>query len=127
VEGFAPPAANREQEVGIIVRELKALALELNVPLIATASLSRAVEQRPAKRPTLPDLRDSGDVENTADTVLFLYRPEYYWGLTDKEGNSLERVAELWIAKHRYGRTGVIDLEFFAESGKIRSTRTAAG
>ncbi|HET6765418.1 MAG TPA: DnaB-like helicase C-terminal domain-containing protein, partial [Longimicrobiaceae bacterium] len=119
VDGFAPPATNREQEVGIIVRELKALALELKVPIVATASLSRAVEQRPGKRPMLPDLRDSGDVENTADVVLFLYRPAYYYGPEDGAGNSIENTAELIVAKHRSGQTGTLDLLWLPASASF--------
>jgi replicative DNA helicase len=112
VEGFAPPAVNREQEVGIIARELKALALELQIPIIATASLSRAVEQRIDKRPQLPDLRDSGDVENSADIVIFVYRPEYYFGPVDKYGGSLEGRTELIVGKHRNGPTGIVPAIF---------------
>jgi replicative DNA helicase len=119
VPGFAPPATNREQEVGIIVRELKALALDLQVPVIATASLSRGVEQRHAKRPVLSDLRDSGDIENTADIVAFVYRPEYYFGPVNKDGNSIEALAELIIAKNRYGATGTVPLIFLKEFGRF--------
>lgn len=120
VQGFAPPASNREQEVGIIVRELKALAIELSIPVIATATLSRAREQRFDKRPMLSDLRDSGDIENTADLVLFLYRPEYYLGPTDKDGNSLEGIAEVIVAKHREGFSpSYVTAYFHPESGRF--------
>jgi replicative DNA helicase len=116
-DDVVPPPANREQEVGVVVRALKAIALELQIPVVATASLSRGVEQRIDKRPQLTDLRDSGDIENTADMVIFIYRPEYYWGPVDKEGNSLEGKTELIIAKNRNGPLGSIPLMFRQEYG----------
>jgi len=103
---------NRVQEVSEISRGLKALARELEIPLVALSQLSRAPEQRTDRRPQLSDLRESGSIEQDADLVMFLYRPEYYHGPTDKDGNSLEGQAELIVAKQRNGPTGTINLFF---------------
>ena len=103
---------SRVQEVSEISRGLKAMARELDVPVIALSQLSRAPEQRPDRRPQLSDLRESGSIEQDADLVMFLYRPEYYHGATDKDGNSIEGKAELMVAKQRNGPTGKIDLFF---------------
>ncbi len=94
---------NRDLELGIISRGLKALAKDLRVPVITLCQLSRAVETRADKRPQLSDLRESGNFENDADIVAFLYRPEYYNILQDDAGNSLVGVAQFEIAKHRHG------------------------
>ncbi|MDE2677314.1 MAG: replicative DNA helicase [Gemmatimonadota bacterium] len=103
---------SRVQEVSEISRGLKALARELEVPLIALSQLSRAPEQRTDRRPQLSDLRESGSIEQDADIVMFLYRPEYYHGPTDRDGNSLEGKAELIVSKQRNGPTGMVDLYF---------------
>ena len=103
---------SRVQEVSEISRGLKAMARELEVPVIALSQLSRAPEQRTDHRPQLSDLRDSGSLEQDADLVMFLYRPEYYTGPTDKDGNSVEGKAELIVSKQRNGPTGTVDLYF---------------
>ncbi len=107
---------NREQEISSISRALKGLAKELNVPVIALSQLSRAVEVRGgSKRPQLSDLRESGAIEQDADIVSFIYRPEYYDILEDEEGQSLKGIAEIIIAKHRNGALDTVKLKFTAQ------------
>jgi replicative DNA helicase len=106
----------RVQEISEISRSLKGLARELEVPIVALSQLSRASEQRGGDRkPILSDLRDSGAIEQDADMVIFIHRPEYYEGPTDKDGNSLEGKAEIIVAKHRNGPTGNMTLHFHKE------------
>lgn len=112
--------SNREQEIAAISRALKTLAKELEIPVIALSQLSRAVEQRGGdKRPQLSDLRESGSIEQDADMVCFIYRPEYYGLLEDAEGRSLQGIAKLIIAKHRNGATGDVDLKFIGRFAKF--------
>ncbi|HRS54763.1 MAG TPA: replicative DNA helicase, partial [Bacteroidales bacterium] len=111
---------NREQEISNISRSLKSLAKELNVPVIAISQLSRAVETRGgSKRPLLSDLRESGAIEQDADLVLFIYRPEYYKIMEDEQGQSTVGMAEIIIAKHRNGTLKDIKLRFIDKFAKF--------
>ncbi|WP_346857113.1 replicative DNA helicase [uncultured Draconibacterium sp.] len=110
---------SREQEVSMISRSLKAIAKELDVPIIALSQLSRAVESREGKRPQLSDLRESGAIEQDADIVCFIHRPEYFGITEDESGNSLLGVAELIIAKHRNGATADVHLRFQKHMAKF--------
>src|SRR5213076_3506137 len=101
-------AENRVQEVSQISRQLKVLARDLDVPILAMSQLSRAVEQRHDKRPILSDLRESGSIEQDADLVMFVYRDEYY----NPEDTESAGIAELILAKHRNGATGTEKLAF---------------
>jgi len=109
-------AQNRVQEISDISRSLKQLARELHVPVIALSQLSRAAEQRGGERiPMLSDLRDSGAIEQDADVVVFIHRPEYYADLrakAEQEGKNIEGVADVIVAKHRNGPTGNVSLFF---------------
>ncbi|HEU4718338.1 MAG TPA: replicative DNA helicase, partial [Bacteroidia bacterium] len=111
---------NREQEISTISRSLKSIAKELNVPVIALSQLSRAVETRGGdKRPQLSDLRESGAIEQDADMVLFIHRPEYYGFTQDPEGNNTAGLAEIIIAKHRNGAVGSVNLRFIDRLAKF--------
>ncbi len=111
---------NREQEIASISRSLKNIAKELSIPIIALSQLSRAVEVRGGdKRPQLSDLRESGSIEQDADLVMFLYRPEYYGLTEDGEGNSVAGTAEVIIAKHRNGSLDSVNLKFIGKFTKF--------
>ncbi|MEN8117459.1 MAG: replicative DNA helicase [Bacteroidota bacterium] len=110
---------SREQEVSSISRSLKAIAKELDIPIIALSQLNRSVESREGKRPQLSDLRESGAIEQDADIVTFIHRPEYFGITEDSSGNSLLGVAEIIIAKHRNGATADIHLRFKKELAKF--------
>jgi replicative DNA helicase len=112
-------AGNREQEISYISRSLKGLAKELDIPIIALAQLSRAVEQRQDKRPVLSDLRESGSIEQDADLVTFIFRPEYYGITQDEEGNDNTGLTEIIIRKHRNGSPGTVNLKFVKHFGKF--------
>ena len=106
---------NRQQEVSEISRNLKLIAREFNVPVIALSQLSRSVESRPDKRPVLSDLRESGSLEQDADIVIFLYRDKYYDENSEKGDN-----AEVLIRKHRNGSVGTVELQFVGELTQFR-------
>jgi replicative DNA helicase len=110
---------NRVQEVSYISRQLKVLAKELNVPVLAAAQLSRAVEQRADKRPVLSDLRESGSIEQDADIVMFIYRPDQY----EKEVE-MKNTAEIIVAKHRNGPVGSVHLIFRPQLAKFENAAT---
>ncbi len=115
---------SREQEVSTISRSLKAIAKELDIPIIALSQLNRSVESREGRRPQLSDLRESGAIEQDADIVAFIHRPEYYGITEDDSGNSLIGVAEIIIAKHRNGATGDIHLTFKNKLAKFTDMET---
>ena len=118
--GDGAKTGNREQEISNISRSLKSIAKELNIPVIALSQLSRAVESRGGdRRPQLSDLRESGSIEQDADMVLFINRPEYYGLTEDEEGNSTAGVANIIIAKHRNGAVGDVQLKFTSELAKF--------
>ncbi|MBE0393409.1 replicative DNA helicase [Flavobacterium sp. PL002] len=128
--GNGKGGGNREQEISTISRNLKALAKELNVPVIALSQLSRAVETRgSSKRPLLSDLRESGAIEQDADIVSFLYRPEYYkideWD--DDEASPTAGQAEIMIAKHRNGSIENVRLKFIGHLGKFDNLEDFTG
>ncbi len=121
-------SGNREQEIGSISRALKNIAKELNVPVIALSQLSRAVETRGGnKRPMLSDLRESGSIEQDADMVIFLYRPEYYKIDQDEDGNPTAGMAEVIIAKHRNGATDTVKTRFIGKYAKFADLETFEG
>jgi len=118
---------SREQEVSNISRSLKAIAKELDIPIIALSQLNRSVESREGKRPQLSDLRESGAIEQDADLVIFIHRPEYYGITEDEHQNSTKGVAEIIIAKHRNGATGDINLTFRRELAKFADMESQIG
>ena len=120
--GGSKGSGNREQEISTISRSIKEIAKELNVPVIALSQLSRSVEQRGGdKRPVLSDLRESGAIEQDADIVSFIYRPEYYGFIQDEEGNSNQGVGEIIVAKHRNGALENVRLRFVGEFARFEN------
>ena len=113
---------SREQEVSTISRSLKALAKELNIPIIALSQLNRSTETREDKRPVLSDLRESGAIEQDADIVCFIHRPEYYTKSTvDSNNNDIRGLAELIVAKHRSGAVGDVKLRFVSQFARFEN------
>jgi replicative DNA helicase len=110
---------NRTQEVGQISRGLKQMAQEFDIPFIALSQLSRQVEYRSNKRPQMSDLRESGDIEQDADLICFLYRPEYYGITVSEDGSSTEGLAEIILAKQRNGPLGAPKVKFQKEYGRF--------
>ncbi len=120
MSGNGDNGGNREQEISMISRSLKSIAKELNIPVLALSQLSRAVETRGGdKRPQLSDLRESGSIEQDADMVQFITRPEYYGITEDEEGNSTQGMATIIIAKHRNGSVGDVSLKFVGHLAKF--------
>lgn len=114
MSGSGRGSDSRQQEISDISRSLKALARELNVPVVALSQLSRAVEQRPDHRPILSDLRESGAIEQDADVVMFIYRDDYYNKDTERKG-----IAEILIAKQRNGPIGTVELVWLPDYTKF--------
>jgi replicative DNA helicase len=116
---------NRQEEISTISRNLKGIAKELDIPIIALSQLNRGVEGREGyegKRPQLSDLRESGAIEQDADIVCFIHRPEYYTkSSVDAEGNSIKGVAEFIVAKHRSGATDTINLHFVSKYARFEN------
>ncbi|MFK7900670.1 MAG: replicative DNA helicase [Cyclobacteriaceae bacterium] len=120
MSGDSTTKGNREQEIASISRSMKNIAKELNVPVLALSQLSRAVETRGGdKKPQLSDLRESGSIEQDADQVMFLYRPEYYGLTEDEEGNPVTGVGEVIIAKNRHGSIENVRLRFIGKYTKF--------
>src|SRR5436305_12070617 len=115
-------AENRVQEASQISRNLKVLARDLDVPMLAMSQLSRAVGQRHDKRPILSDLRESGSIEQDADVVMFVYRDEYY----NSEETDSAGIAEIILSKHRNGPTGAEKLAFQKRYAKFADLAAAA-
>jgi replicative DNA helicase len=125
--GGSKGVGNREQEISTISRSIKEIAKELNVPVVALSQLSRSVEQRGGdKRPVLSDLRESGAIEQDADIVSFIYRPEYYGFMEDEAGQSNQGVGEIIIAKHRNGSLDSVRLRFIGEFARFENFNSFA-
>jgi replicative DNA helicase len=126
---------NRVQEISYITRNLKEMARELEVPIIAGSQLSRATEQRNTHIPMLSDLRESGSIEQDADVVLFIYREAMYVSRQDWEALHPDRIrepypenlAQLIVAKHRNGPTGLVEVKFTADYSKFEDFNVPAG
>ena len=112
---------SRQQEISVISRSLKALAKELNIPVVALSQLSRAVKQRSAHKTQLSDLRECGAIEQDADGVIFLYRPHFYSSDEEDEGK-----AEIILAKQRNGPTGIVNVAFISRFTRFENLSNAA-
>lgn len=119
---IASKGGTREQEVALVSRTLKRMAVELNVPILAVSQLNRGVEARENKRPLMSDLRESGSIEQDADAVLLLYREDYYKVNSPKQGT-----VELIVGKHRNGPTGVVGLTFIKNHMRFESLAREGG
>ena len=117
---------NREQEISMISRQMKALSKELNIPVLAMSQLSRQVENRVGNKPQLSDLRESGAIEQDADIVIFIYRPEYY-NITEDDKGSTAGMADLLIAKHRSGGVGEVRMRFVSDYVRFENPSEIAG
>lgn len=125
--GEATKSGNREQEISMISRQLKALSKELQIPVLALSQLSREVEKRGGtKKPQLSDLRESGAIEQDADIVMFIYRPEYY-DITEDEKGSTAGMADIILAKHRSGATGDCRLRFIKQYARFDNREMMEG
>ena len=128
MSGTSDRGANREQEISNISRNLKALAKELSIPIIALSQLSRAVETRKeSKMPQLSDLRESGAIEQDADMVMFIYRPEYYENFANEQGESTRGETHIKIAKHRNGSLETIKLRAMLHIQKFEEWDSDSG
>ena len=110
---------NREMEVDSIVRALKAMAMKLDIPIIATSHLNRSLEARTGKRPRLSDFRESSAIEEDSDIIAFIHRPEYFGFTEDDMGEPVKELAEIIVAKNRNGETGTAKLRFQKELAKF--------
>ena len=132
IEGGNGRSQNRVQEIGEITRALKALARDLNVPVVAVSQLSRAVEMRPSHRPQLSDLRESGSIEQDADVVMFIYRDDKYvseeeWDQRHPDRPYPRNIAEIIVSKHRHGPVGTVRLHFRDEVAQFTDLPVAEG
>jgi replicative DNA helicase len=127
MQGGSLNGGNREQEISAISRSVKSIAKELDIPIIALSQLSRNVETRGGdKRPMLSDLRESGAIEQDADMVSFIYRPEYYGFTEHEDGLDTKGLSEFIIAKHRHGALGTVNMKFIARLAKFTDYNTFA-
>lgn len=117
----APKAESREREISVISHTLKQVAKELNIPIVALSQLNRTLEQRADKRPMLSDLRESGSIEQDADVVMFVHRPEYYKIETFEDGRSTENIAEIIVGKQRNGPVGDVRLHYNKELARFHN------